>query len=301
MKSNYNLAGMIGIGLLFCTACGGNGSNPPENSNDTLTTHTESRPEPTEKAGIKGTAGYLYVDDGGNGSIPLLFIHSFGGDTHQWDIQLQYFRKERRAIAMDLRGHGQSEAPAANQYGIDEQAGDIAAVVDSLGLSKFVLVGHSMGGSAAIDYAAKHPDKVAGLVLTGTPGKIPPAQYKPILSSLEADSSYQKVMDAYMKKLLTNAKPAVATEVTNGFKKIPKDVTVTIIRNNFEFDPVPALKQYKGPALIISGDADKQPGSLHQFFPAIPQVEISGTSHWIQLDKPDEFNKALEDFLKKIH
>lgn len=301
MNLQSNLFGAMGICLILCAACGSNDNNAPNTTkNDSLASRIETNPEKEVRSGINGPAGYIFIDDGGSGAIPVLFVHSFGGDTHHWDNQLQYFRKERRAVAMDSRGHGQSDPPAGNQYAIAEQARDIAAVVDSLHLTKFVLVGHSMGGSAAIAYAAEHPDLVAGLVLTGTPGKIPPAQYKPILASLEADSSYQQVIDGYMKKLLTNAKPAVATVVTNGFKKLPKDATVTIIRNNFEFDPVPGLKKYKGPVMIISATGDKQPGSLHQLFPAIPEVVIPGTSHWIQLDKPDEFNNALGQFLKKI-
>ena len=77
-------------------------------------------------------------------------------------------------VAVDLRGHGRSEAPAAGDYAVESLAADIAAVVDALGLGRFVLVGHSMGGAAALAYADAHPERVAGLVLVGTPGKSSP-------------------------------------------------------------------------------------------------------------------------------
>ena len=297
----YNLLGFIGVCLVSLVACNNNDNVQTTTSADTLVTNTETKTTDMEKAKINGPAGTLFVDDGGSGGIPILFVHSFGGDTHQWDNQLAYFRKERRAIAMDMRGHGQSDAPFGNQYDIKEEAKDIEAVVDSLHLTRFVLVGHSMGGAASIAYASEHPELVTGLVLTGTPGRVPKEQAKSVMASLEADSSYQKIMDGYMEKLLTNAKPDVVAQVNKGVNKLSKDASVSLIRANFEFDPVPALKKYKGPVLLISADGDNQPGSLHQLFPAIPQVIIPGTSHWVQLDKPAEFNKTLNEFLKKIN
>lgn len=300
MKLTYSFSGLMGICLLSLSACNNSDNVPTTTNTDSLAAHTATKPTDAGKPKIKGPAGALFVDDGGSGGIPILLVHSFGGDSHHWDNQLQYFRKDRRVIAMDLRGHGQSEAPSANEYDILEQAKDIEAVVDSLHLTRFVLVGHSMGGAVAIAYAGSHSGAVAGLVAVGAPGHVPPAQAKQIMASLEADSSYQKVMDGYMKKLLTHAKPEVVTQVNKGVNKLSKDASVSMIRANFEFDPVPALKKYTGPVLIISADGENQAGSLHQLFPAIPMVNITGTSHWVQLDKPDEFNKALETFLKKV-
>ncbi len=80
-------------------------------------------------------------------------------------------------------------------------------MADSLKLDKFILAGHSMGGSAAIAYAGRHPGKIAGLLLTGTPGKTPPEQSAPVIASLESEK-YETVMEQYMKKLLTHAAPA---------------------------------------------------------------------------------------------
>ena len=59
---------------------------------------------------IKGSAGNIFVDDGGDGDIPVLFVHSFGGSTTHWQYQLEPLRGSRRAIAMDMRGHGRSAA-----------------------------------------------------------------------------------------------------------------------------------------------------------------------------------------------
>ena len=110
-----------------------------------------------ERNKIKGEEGYIFVDDGGSGNLPVVFTHSFGGDVSHWANQLTHFRETRRAVALDFRGHGKSDASPNSHYTAEALANDIVAVVDGLDLDKFVLVGHSMGGSAAIAYADSHP------------------------------------------------------------------------------------------------------------------------------------------------
>jgi pimeloyl-ACP methyl ester carboxylesterase len=80
---------------------------------------------------IKGKFGYLFVDDGGEGEIPVLFAHSFGGSTTHWQNQLEHLRKDRRAIAFDFHSHGRSDS-IASDYSIQSFADDIATVADSL-------------------------------------------------------------------------------------------------------------------------------------------------------------------------
>ena len=102
---------------------------------------------------IQGPAGALYVDDGGSagssGRLPVLFVHSFAGSTAHWLRQLAHLRLTRRAVALDLRGHGQSEAPADGDFSISSLADDVFSVADALGMERFVRVGHSLGGTVA--------------------------------------------------------------------------------------------------------------------------------------------------------
>lgn len=249
---------------------------------------------------IKGNAGNIYVDDAGTGGIPVLFIHSFGGSTKHWQNQLDHLRGSRRAIALDLRGHGQSDSSKTNDYAIESLADDIAAVVDNLKLDSFVLVGHSMGGSAAISYAAKYPKKVKGLLLDETPIQLPEDVWRPIIASLETNK-YDTVMGNYMQQRLTNSKAATNTIEREGMKKLSKAATISLTKAIFVYDPVSDLKKYKGPVLIVSTPtSESQPNSLHKAFPATAFKSVSGTSHWVQLDKPDEFNKILDGFLNTV-
>ena len=254
----------------------------------------------TERNKIQGEEGYIFVDDGGSGNLPVVFTHSFGGDVSHWANQLSHIRKTRRAVALDFRGHGKSDASLNSHFTAEALANDIVAIVDGLDIDKFVLVGHSMGGSAAIAYADSHANRVAGLVLAGTPGKTPVEISKPVVASLQSDK-YQQVMDDYMEKLVTNARPEVATKVKEGVNKLSKEMSIKIIQAAFEFDPIKKLQRYTGPKLIIqTSNEQKQPNSLHNQVPDVPSKTIEGTSHWPQLDKPEVFNQMLDDFLNQI-
>jgi pimeloyl-ACP methyl ester carboxylesterase len=238
------------------------------------------------------------VDDGGRGGLPVVLVHSFAGSSGHWAGQLAHLRPARRAVALDLRGHGRSQAPPPGGYTVDGLAADIGAVADGLGLKRFVLVGHSMGGVAAAAYAGAHPDRVAGLVLVGTPGKNPPEQASKVLASMEAD--YDKVTEGYWTKLLAGAQPGVAGRVRSDMKKLPREPSMEIMTAIFAYDPLPALRAYSGPKLIVDTPHGEGPGSLHSQVPDVPRKVISGTSHWPHMDKPAEFNAILDDFLKTV-
>ena len=152
----------------------------------------------------------------------------------------------------------------------------------------------------AIAYADSHANRVAGLVLVGTPGKTPVEISRQIVASLQSDK-YRQVMDDYREKLVANAKPEVATKVKEGVKKISRETSIKIIQAAFEFDPIDKIKRYKGPKLIIqTPNEQKQPNSLHNQVPGVPAKTIEGTRHWPQLDKPEVFNQMLDDFLGEI-
>lgn len=248
---------------------------------------------------IKAPMGSIYYEDNGQGGLPVVFVHSFAGSTMHWQAQVAHLQKDRRVITLDLRGHGRSDAPNKMNYTVESLATDIAAVVDSLNINRFVLVGHSLGGAAAIAYAGAHPERVAGLLLAGTSGKSSEKEAKPILYSLDKD--YEKVMEDYTKQLLTNAKPPVEALQREGMKHLSKETSITIIKAIFEFDPLSLLNRYEGPKLIVSTPDENQPNALNKQMPKIPHKVITGTSHWMQMDKPEEFNQILDAFLKTVN
>ena len=247
---------------------------------------------------IAGPAGALHLDDGGTGGVPVVFVHGYAGDSEQWSAQLAHLRPTRRAVALDLRGHGKSAAPADNDYAVESLAADIGAVVDSLHLDRFILVGHSMGGAAAIAYAGAHSDRVSGLVMVGAPGRTPPAQGQQIMAQIEAN--YDSVTKLYWERLLTDAQPAVREHVMSRMRSVPKEPSLVIIRQLMQFDPAPSLSRYPGPKLAIHTANENTPNDLHNIVPGLPHRTIEKASHWMHMDQPEEFNRVLDEFLPTV-
>src|SRR5260221_10321596 len=122
---------------------------------------------------IEGPAGRLALSDGGAGAgVPVLFVHGMAGSKEVWRGTLERLRATRRAAALDLRGHGDSDGARDGVWTIEALAADVDAAARSLGLERFVLVGHSMGGQVLCAYAGAHPGTVAGLFFVDPVGDL---------------------------------------------------------------------------------------------------------------------------------
>ena len=116
---------------------------------------------------------------------------------------------------------------------------------------------------------------------------------------MEAD--YDRVSEGYWTRLLGGAQPNVAARIRSDMKNLPREPSLEIIKAIFEYDPLPALRAYPGPKLIVDTPHGEGPGSLHNLAPEFPRKVITGTSHWPHMDKPEEFNRILDEFLKTVH
>ena len=255
---------------------------------------------PMSPARVSGPAGALVVDDGGRGGLPVVFAHSLAGNSGQWKAQLEHLRPNRRAVAFDFRGHGRSEPAKNGDYSIAGMASDISAVVDSLGLERFVLVGHSMGGGAALAYAGAHPERVAGLLLVdpiGDAKQISPAAVKSFLGGFESD--YDHASRKYWTEI-AGPDSALRTRLLADLEATPKETVVRVLQSVLQFDPDPALARYSGPKLSVVTPYNDAGFSLHRLGKGFPHRMVTGTGHWIQLGKPDDFNQILDEFLKSV-
>jgi len=248
------------------------------------------------------TSPALNVEDGGSGGIPVVFVHSLAGNAGHWSRQLEYIRKDRRAVAFDLRGHGKSDPARDGDYSIEAMANDIDSVARALGLKRFTLVGHSMGGSASIKYAGNYPEAVAGLLLADPSGdarRVPAEQFAPFIAALESDS-YTRAIEDYWKVMLVNSNPPVQERILGNLKEARKEAVIGVFKSFLRFDPLTPLQRYPGKKLSIITHLNDTPISLHNLLPDLPHVSISGTGHWLQLDKPDEFNRIMDEFVSSI-
>ena len=114
---------------------------------------------------LLGRMRFHYLDWGIKGLPPVVFLHGGGLNAHTWDIVCAALRRERHCLALDQRGHGESEWSPEMDYATESHAGDVGAFVDALKLERFVLVGMSLGGANGLAWAGRHSQRLAGLVM----------------------------------------------------------------------------------------------------------------------------------------
>jgi pimeloyl-ACP methyl ester carboxylesterase len=121
--------------------------------------------EPSSRR-IPATDGLsLHVLEWSRDGTPLVLVHGFGNDAHIWDDAAPAVAECYRTVALDLRGHGDSDRDPECRYDYDFHVADLEAVFAALGIERVVLVGHSLGGRIATLFAGRHPDRMAGLVI----------------------------------------------------------------------------------------------------------------------------------------
>lgn len=268
---------------------------------------------PQEAVWVAGPAGNLYVRDGGEallpGALPVLFVHGLGGNGDQWTLQLDHLRRRRRAVAFDLRGHGESDpaeptspgtAGETGDYSIAALAQDVAAVADQLDLRRFVLVGHSLGASVAIEYAARHPGRVAALILvdpSGDQSRLPEDQSRAFLDALRGDPLAETA--SYFRQLTVGGDPEAARWVLDDLRRTHEDALLKALESAAVYQPLPALARFDGPKLSIVSDLNSLPISLHRLTD-LPTRLLHGCGHWVMLDRPLVVNELLDELLDEV-
>jgi pimeloyl-ACP methyl ester carboxylesterase len=264
----------------------------------------DGEPASSEQLWIAGPSGNLFVRDSGEaagGGLPVLFVHSLAGNGGQWALQLDHLRRRRHAVALDLRGHGDSDPAEDGAYDVPSLAADVGAVANHFAMRRCVLAGHSLGAAVAIHYAAEHPERVAGLLLVDPNGdqtRIPRGQLEPFLEGLRAEPLGE--LEAYFRQLTAGGDRDAARWVIEDLRLTHEDAIAAAVEAAADFAPLPALARYGGPRLSVISDANSLPYSLHHLLPDLPVQLVRGTGHWLMMDRPEVFNRILDDFLELV-
>ena len=248
---------------------------------------------------VKGKAGPIAVDDGGTGEPACLLVHSLGGRRSFWASTLVALREHHRAIALDLRGHGASAPASFVASGLDDFADDVLSVADALGLARFVLIGHSFGATVALAVAARVPGRVVALALVDPAGafdQVPVSTLEAFIDTVLQDDSGAFVRAAYEANL-ERATPATRESVLFSLAATNRDTLGAGYTALFATDARALLLHYPGPVRLIVDAANDSPMSLHAQVPDLDIVPVKGASHWLMLDRPDDFALALKEFV----
>jgi pimeloyl-ACP methyl ester carboxylesterase len=246
--------------------------------------------------------GTLYVDDGGRGRTPVVFIHGNGGNSTQWRAQLAHLRANgQRALAIDLPGFGKSSPMPSGNYSLDSMSRAVDATVRQLGLSRFVLVGHSYGGALVAKYAASHPEKVAGVVLVDAAAVTLPLSSEQITQiSAAIRANKMQIVRMMFAPILKPSTEQVQSEVFASVEHSSTDAFLGALLSLTTYDARALMSAYTGPRLAIVATDTESPMSFHKQFPEVETVRISGAGHWLMLDRPNEVNAAIDAFLRKL-
>jgi pimeloyl-ACP methyl ester carboxylesterase len=216
-----------------------------------------------------------------------------------------------RVVVPDLRGHGKS--PVAPSARMEEMARDVAALLDSLGIGKAVILGFSMGGYVALQMMVREPDKVRLAVLVDTRAEADTPQAKANRATLAAkvkETGMQAVVDAMLPNLLHEETPKRKPEVGKLLERMmletPPAGAIAAIHGLAERpDMKGKLRFYQLPALVMVGEADKitpmeAASSLAQAISYSQYEVVAGAGHAMPLEQPEAFHRILIGWLKKV-
>ena len=123
---------------------------------------------PFSKKIVSNGLKFHYLEWGNENKETILILHGMGQQSHSWDFISLALASKYRVIALDARGHGDSEWSLDGDYSIEAHQQDLDHFVDTIGLDKFILMGHSMGGRNGYVFASRRPEKVKALVIVDT-------------------------------------------------------------------------------------------------------------------------------------
>ncbi|MFO0983562.1 MAG: alpha/beta hydrolase [Planctomycetota bacterium] len=242
----------------------------------------------------------VHYESYGEGDEALVFVHGWTCNGRFWRLQLKSFA-ERRVLVVDLPGHGDSDKPE-QRYSMELFARGVDAVMTDAGVSKAVLVGHSMGAPVIRQFYRLFPERVLALVIVD--GALRPfgdkASSDRMITSLKT-GDFGKNLSGMLDSMLAPMKDAkLKDEVRKDMLSTPRHVALSAFENlldpaNFDADPIDV------PLLAVLARSGSWPPDTETFLKSLaPGLELhmlDGVSHFLMLDAPNEFNAMLKAFL----
>ena len=245
-----------------------------------------------------------YDETGGGVAKPIVFLHGVGSDKSVWRPQLDHFGAERRAVAFDYPGYGDSD-PAREGMSRDSYAASILAAMSELGIDRAHICGLSLGGVVAIAMHAAAPDRISSLILADTFAVHPDGRaiYD---RSLTGSTDLRAMANARVNVLLAQpADPAVRSEVVETMARIDPVAYRIGAAAVWLADQRERAEEIRTPTLVLCGAEDKvTPPALSRdlahLIPGAQNELIGGAGHLTNLERPDAFNTLVGAFIRGV-
>jgi len=264
---------------------------------------------------------FHYLDWGTRGRPPMLFLHGGGLNVHTWDLVCAALKPERHCLALDQRGHGDSEWSPVMDYATESHAEDLDAFVSHRGLDRFVLVGMSLGGANALAWAGRHSDRLAALVLVDVGPEVRQAGVRKIAAFTSEATPLDSVDDFIAKALAFNPRrdaTLLRRSLLHNLRRMPDGKWMWKYDQRHRgraMDPAAAARRREllwsavskvsCPTLVVRGaesdvfhdeDAERLAGAL----PDGRWVKIANAGHTVQGDNPAGLLVAVRQFLGDV-
>ena len=257
---------------------------------------------PVRRTALATGVTVAHVGTGPETGTPVLLLHAWGESRRSFDRLLPVLPTGVRAIALDQRGHGDAEKPAAG-YSLADAAADVVAFLDAVGASSAVLVGSSSGGYVAQQVAVSRPDRVSGLVLVGAPrtlqGRPPFADEVERLAD-PVDAGWVRASLAWFPLHQPVPSWYVDDRVRDG-TRVPAHVWRATFEGLVAAEPPTDQGPVTAPSLVLRGAHDDLLAGDHQDLAAvIPQartVVYEETGHLVLWEQPERVAADLASFL----
>jgi 3-oxoadipate enol-lactonase len=254
-----------------------------------------------------------YRDTGGDG-LPVLLLHAFPLDSQMWEPQLDSLGERYRLIAPDLKGFGGSDAPDdPAAYSMDSYADEVGGLLDSLGLSRIILVGLSMGGYVSLAFWRRHREAVSALVLADTRAEGDPpegVERRTAQQEQVREQGIASLVEALPQGLLGRTtwekKPDVVARLKALMKNNPPSGWIGALEAmKTRPDATDDLTSISVPTLVIVGEEDgitppESSRKMHEHIGGSRLVVIPEAGHLSNLEAPDAFTGGLAEFLAGI-
>jgi 3-oxoadipate enol-lactonase len=247
-----------------------------------------------------GPAPRIALDVHGNGPL-VVFLHGIGGNRHHWRHQLPIFATRFKAAAWDARGYGDSDDYEGNLK-FDDFTSDLLRVLDHFKQHKAHLVGLSMGGRIARNFALRHPERVGKLVLANTtPGfdALTPDQVKKFVEERK-----NRTPESIKRLISQHARPGAYEELLESFNALRQASYLKTLEASVTQDRAAPIERIRVPTLVVTSDEDKvyPPAIARGMAKRIPDARlavISGAGHLSNLEQPGQFNEVVLRFLSQ--
>ena len=277
----------------------------------------EEEVEPTDRFVTANGMRFHYLDWGDQSNPPMLLLHGFAQTCHAWDFIALSLSDRFRVIALDQRGHGDSDWAPNGDYSPETQQIDIHGVVEALDLNEFVMMGLSMGGVNSFTYVANHPERVRALVIVDAAPKNKTDGTDNIRTFVQQEDELDSIDDFVERVRKYNPRRAVEQirgSIRHNLKQLPSgkwtwkyDKLLRSPERRIGRDPETVRRLWgyaeslKRPTLVVRGGASDviaqdTAEDLRSRIPNCRLATVENAGHLVMGDNPVGFERAVTEF-----